>query len=137
MELVKLVRFDQSDQGTFGKVVYKGHVRYTLELPWRDNKSNISCFPPGTYKVVWTPSNRFKRYMYEVVGVPNRAGIRIHSSNLAGDTQKGYKAQLQGCIALGERIGYIGKQKALLVSKPAVSHLELIMEGKPFMLEVL
>jgi hypothetical protein len=75
--------------------------------------------------------------MYEVVGVPRRGGIRIHSANFMGDQALGYKVQLQGCIALGEKLGYIGTQKAILISKPAVSHFELIMGGKPFTLEVL
>jgi len=137
MEKIRLVRFDLSDQGTFGKIYYPGHVRFTGELPDRNNQSNISCIPYGSYLVKWTLSPRLKRYTYEIQGVPNRGGIRIHSSNLMGDSTKGYIAQLLGCVSIGERLGYINKQKALLLSKPAVSNLELIMAKQPFMLEIL
>lgn len=137
METVRLVRFDKSDQGTFGKIYYPGHVRYTGELPDRNNQNNSSCIPPGKYKVLWTLSPRLHKYTYEVVGVPRRGGIRIHSSNLMGDMALGYAAQLRGCISLGEKLGMMRGQKALLVSRPAVSNLELVMQKKPFILEII
>lgn len=136
MERVQLIRHDASDQGTFGQISYKGFVRFTGELPDRDNQSNISCIPKGTYKVKWTKSPRLKRYTYEVVDVPNRGGIRFHSSNLMGDASKGYKVQLQGCISLGEKLGYIDKQKAILLSRQAIRHFELIMNKESFILEI-
>ncbi len=136
METVHLIRFDKSDQGVFGKIYYKGHTRFTGELPDRNNQSNISCIPSGTYMVKWTRSPRFKRYMYEVVKVPGRGGIRMHSANLMGDASLGYKVQLLGCIALGERLGYINKQKAVLVSRPAMTHFEIAMGKRPFLLEI-
>ncbi len=137
MNKVILTRLDQSDQGTFGKLVYAGHTRFTGELPDRDNKNNISCIPKGIYKVLWTKSPRMKKFTYEVVGVPGRGGIRFHSANLMGDESKGFKVQLQGCISLGEKLGYINGQKAILVSRPAVGHFEFIMDMKPFILEII
>jgi len=74
--------------------------------------------------------------MYLVNGVKDRAGIRIHSANLMGDDTKGYKRQLNGCIALGERLGSIDKQKALLLSAPAIRHFETLLNGEPFELEI-
>jgi hypothetical protein len=136
METVRLVRFDGSDQGTFGKIYYPDHIRFTGELPDRNNQNNISCIPKGIYKVLWTLSPRLKKFTYEVQGVPKRGGIRIHSSNLMGDSSLGYVAQLLGCISIGEQLGYIKKQKALLISKPAVDNFILIMQKLPFMLEI-
>lgn len=135
--LVRLFRFDKSDQGTFGKIFYDRFSRFTGELPDRDNQSNISCIPAGKYTVKWTRSTRMKKYTYEVLGVKGRGGIRIHSSNLMGDKSLGYKAQLLGCISLGEKLGFIQNQKALLVSRPAVSHFEQIMGHNPFILEII
>lgn len=66
----------------------------TLELPWKENAQSISCFAPGKYWCKHTMSPSFKIKTYEVTGVPNRAGIRIHSAN--------YVSQLRGCIALGD-----------------------------------
>lgn len=136
MKTVTLVRFESSDQGTFGRVYVEGHSFYTLELPWRDNRNDFSCIPAGTYECRMTRSPRFKKDLYEIFGVKGRFAIRIHSANLAGDTKKGFKSQLNGCIALGEKIGTLEKQKAIFVSKPAVSSFEKLMNHEPFILEV-
>jgi hypothetical protein len=72
----------------------------TLELAWKNNESNISCIPVGNYLCKWTRSNRLSKlaghdvFTYEVLGVPGRAGIRIHSAN--------YFFQLLGCISMGD-----------------------------------
>lgn len=133
---VSLVRFDKSDQGVFGRLTYENFKCYTGELPDRNNANNFSCIPLGIYKVIWYTSPRLRKKTYRLIDVPGRGGILIHSANLMGDATKGYKVQLLGCIALGERLGYINKQKAILVSRPAVRRLEDIFAGKPFMLEV-
>jgi hypothetical protein len=53
-----------------------------------------------------------------------------------GDSAKGFRAQLNGCIALGERLGWLGGQKAVLLSAPAVRRLEAYFCGKSFTLEI-
>lgn len=137
---VLLVRTESTDQGTFGTLMVssRGIVFqcFTGELPWRDNAGSISCIPIGTYNVTWGLSPRLKKYTYRIEGVPKRSGVLIHSANLMGDMDKGYMTQLKGCIALGERRGYIDKQKAILVSKPCVSRFESIMGPSPFKLEI-
>lgn len=132
-----LTRFDTGDQGTFGKMSFGSHVEFTGELPDNDNLPNFSCIPEGTYQVDWTYSPAFKRMMYLVRNVKGRSGIRIHSANLMGDTRKGYRSHLYGCIALGERLGTLSGQKALLVSRPAISTLERWGAGQTFELEIL
>lgn len=74
--------------------------------------------------------------MYIVCGVPDRVGIRIHSANLMGDAKCGMRCQLNGCIALGEGLGLIEGQKALLLSKPAIRKFEFYMAKRDFTLEV-
>lgn len=134
---VFITRLESGDQGTFGKLIYQNKEWYTLELPWRENKSNISCIPKGKYTVSWTYSPKFKRKMYLVVAVPNRSGIRIHSANYAGDESKGYKKHLYGCIALGKRKGILEGQKAILVSRPAIREFEKLMKEDTFKLEII
>jgi len=133
---VRLQRLESSDEGTFGVIKINKLILFTGELPRRENRSNISCIPAGIYKCRWTYSNRFKRKMFLVDGVPDRAGIRIHAANLMGDVTLGYKAQLNGCIALGEKLGSIDGQKAVLLSVPAIRKFEKLMGGKPFELEI-
>jgi hypothetical protein len=66
--------------------------------------------------------------MYLVEEVKDRSGIRIHPANLT--------SQLNGCIALGEKLGTLNGKKAVLLSQPAVRKLETFMKGKSFILEL-
>lgn len=134
---VILRRIETSDHGTFGILSFPGFSCFSGELPDRGNKPNTSCIPKGTYKAVWSHSPRFKRNMYLVLNVAQRAGIRIHAANFMGDDSKGFKRQLNGCVALGERLGSIEGQKALLLSKPAIRRFETLMNGRDFELEII
>lgn len=136
MNRVVLSRFETGDQGTFGKVFAPNLSLFSGELPDRDNKPNISCIPAKAYSCRWTYSPRFQRFMYLVEDVPERTGVREHSANLMGDKALGFKAQLNGCIAFGERLGWIDKQKAVLLSAPAMRRFEKQMNYKEFILEI-
>ena len=54
-----------------------------------------TCIPNGTYTIVLSYSNRFKRVLPELLDVPHFLGIRIHSGNSSKDTE--------GCIILGTK----------------------------------
>lgn len=86
--------------------------------------------------VVWAWSPRLRRFTYRLLSVPRRSGILKHSANFMGDVSMGFRAQLNGCIALGERIGVMDGQRALLVSAPAVRRFESLMAGRSFELEI-
>ena len=49
-----------------------------------------TAIPSGSYECVYTYSNRFKKMLPLLKGVPGFDGIRIHSGNSAKDTE--------GCI---------------------------------------
>lgn len=133
-----LQRHESGDQGTFGEFFVRGLGRlcYTGELPWRGNAPSISCLPPGAVRTQLTYSPRFGRPLYLLAPTDPRTGIRIHPANLAGDALKGWHSQLNGCIALGERLGWIDGQKAVLVSVSAVRRVEQYFGGRPFLLEI-
>lgn len=137
MRVAHLIRVSDGDQGSIGIMhTPLGWRSYAIELPWRDNARNVSRIPAGEYPVQWSMSPRFKREMYLVQGVPGRSGIRIHPGNLAGDKTKGYRTHFAGCIGLGQRVGRLKGQKAILTSAPAVLAFEDHMERQPFTLVI-
>ncbi|GHT39308.1 hypothetical protein AGMMS49593_09960 [Endomicrobiia bacterium] len=52
-----------------------GYICDTLE-----NANHL--VPAGTYQIVLNYSPRFNGYLPEIIGIPNRAGIRIHEGNV-------------------------------------------------------
>lgn len=100
MKTAVLLRKRTGDSGTFGELEIDGEKFKTGELPWRDNARGKSCVPAGEYLVEWDPSPKYG-FKYELRDVPGRTVILIHSANFMGDEDKGLKAEVDGCIALG------------------------------------
>lgn len=103
MELT-LVRFEFTDKSTIGKLAVSGVFEcYTLEDTCREpvpgmwekemKIPGLTAIPYGKYRVVISLSNRFKKLLPEVLGVPNYEGVRIHTGNKPADTE--------GCILPG------------------------------------
>lgn len=135
-----LKRSPSTDQGTFGVLTFGADVVHTLELPWRDNMRQKSCIPHGVYLCALVKSPRFGR-VYGLQDVPGRSHVLIHSANFAGDVDKGWTTQLQGCIAPALRVGQMRNnagvmQAAGLVSRPALARLMEWADGQPFELEI-
>lgn len=82
-----------SPEGTLGLLYNESGdlLSFTIELPWRDNKTRISCIPEGTYKLTKRYSQKFKHHIL-LNDVPNRSLILIHPANDASE-------ELEGCIA--------------------------------------
>ena len=132
---VELRRERMSDHGTEGLLIAPGFSCYTLELPWRENISNISCIPIGDYKCELRRSPRMG-LTYWIKKVPKREFILIHSGNFAGDVEKGWKSHVNGCILLGLQMGVIQGQRAILNSKIAVRRFMETMGGEKFTLRI-
>jgi len=140
MRRITLTRLETSDHGTFGTFVvpngdYLEHF-YSGELPDRENRTGVSSIPVGVYKVRQVDWIQKNKKVYVLEGVKGRTGILIHSANYMGDKTKGLKWQLEGCIALGERLGVMEKQKALLMSVTAIRRFEALLNGESFELEI-
>lgn len=136
MKVLTLRRREMSDQGTFGVMMLDGKVVHTLELPWKDNKSNISCIPAGEYEIVFVYSPAFKRKLYRLLDVKGRSGILVHSANYAGDRSKGFRSDLLGCIALGNGRSVLNGQKAIISSGDAVRRFEKFLGGEKAKLRI-
>ena len=67
----------------------------TLELPWLDNRRNISCIPEGEYTVLRRAGHEKRKYThFHVQDVPGRSWILIHTGN--------FNFHVQGCILVGK-----------------------------------
>lgn len=107
-----------------------GTVLKTLEPPWLNNASNVSCIPAGTYVCKWierSASGKYRR-CWHVTNVQGRAGILIHAGNRLAHTL--------GCILPGLRHGRLGGHTAVLSSSAALNELRGQFEGEDFLLYV-
>ena len=78
--------------GTNGSIFLNGKILcYSIELPWHNNQSRISCVPEGIYELVKRYSPTHKWHL-QLNNVPNRQLILIHAANYA-------IKELKGCIA--------------------------------------
>ncbi|WP_419783632.1 DUF5675 family protein [Maridesulfovibrio sp.] len=110
MKQVKLVRIEQGNEATLGVFVVDGEVIcWSLEEPWRENKTGVSCIPEGCYplKLEFSPSKG--RELWTVKEVPERSYVRIHTGNTVDDTE--------GCPLTGSSPGYLGGKRAVLGSR--------------------
>ena len=104
---------------------------YTLEDKVRDVKVyGETAIPYGTYDVVITMSNRFKKRLPLLLNVPNFEGIRIHSGNTDKNTE--------GCVLVGMENGddgYLGDSRTAM--RKVMSELELALKhGERVTIEV-
>lgn len=120
MQIAVINRANTGDHGTFGKLWTPGFSMFTAEPPWKDNRPDVSCIPPGVHVCKWHQSPRFGG-VYLVTGVPARSFILTHRGNLAGDIEKGLLTHTHGCILGGKYIGIVRGQKAVCLSRPTVT----------------
>lgn len=99
----------------------------TLELPWLDNKRQVSCIPVGLYLCKPYSSAKYKN-VWELQSVPNRSAILIHSGNTTSD--------IQGCILLGMERGRVTGKPAVLSSKVAINEFRSIVGNNTFWLNI-
>jgi hypothetical protein len=89
---------------TTGRMLVGAQSFFTIELPWDDNKPDVSCVPAGLYELIpydspthgptWRLDNpALNVYGTAFVPAGGRSEIELHSGNWA--------RQLLGCIALG------------------------------------
>lgn len=126
--VVILRRAYETDKVTMGMLDIYGMEHkpiFTLENPWLDNKTDISCIPDGTYTVERYDSPKYPG-IYKVLNVEGRKDILIHWGNWEKDTE--------GCILIGTGAGELNGEPAVTASKKAVKYLRLLLGEEKFTL---
>lgn len=103
--LIEVRRQPSADGCTLGTLYVDGEFEcFTLEdiireIPEKAVESwkvaGETAIPSGTYRIIVTMSTRFKKLLPLLQDVPGFQGVRIHSGNVAADTE--------GCILVGGR----------------------------------
>ena len=125
-----LTRFCYSEEmGALGILEGPNFICKTIEDPWKNNEPNKSCIPEGVYLAKRTSrpkhGNTFvlinedlKIAEYPKLGM--RDSCLIHTANTILD--------VEGCIGLGEKLGCLGSQWAVLDSVSAVRRFMQFMD---------
>jgi len=121
-----LTRFCYAPHATFGQIRFgDGLTIYTVEKPWQDNEPFLSCIPEGTYRCTWQPTTTsvpasFNGHTWYVEGGNGLVGLNLgvrtriawHKGNTSDD--------VQGCIAVGQRLGTVSGKWAVVGSQDAL-----------------
>lgn len=93
---IKLVRTTETDLSTISDLYLNSDkIGYALELPWRDNKENVSRIPKGNY-TAFIRKKETSKWAYDCIqlqSVLGRTVVQIHRGNIPGETD--------GCILPG------------------------------------
>lgn len=126
---LKLKRTQHLPNATLGTLTIDGVKTdpiYTLENPKRKTDKD-NRIPAGTYKCKPYSGTKYKD-VYIVENVPNRSAILFHWGNTSKDTE--------GCLLLGNRIGKIGSEPAVLDSKQCFARFRSLIGKNEFTLVV-
>lgn len=129
MKELKLKRIQHLDNATIGTLTISDTITdpiYTLENPLRETDKD-NRIPAGTY--ICKPYSGTKyQDVYIVENVPNRSAILIHWGNTEKDTL--------GCILIGNKIGKIGIEPAILQSKKCFERFRSLIGKEDFTLTI-
>ena len=116
--MLTLIRDQRIDAPSRGVLLGAGDPIETLELPWRENATSISCVPAGRY-VLQPHVSPSQGPCLHVSDTTPRTHILVHAGNTRRDTR--------GCILVGERRGTLRvrdvTEDAVLLSRIALRRL--------------
>jgi hypothetical protein len=126
-----LIRNDVTRDAVRGVLVVGDRMFQTLERPWANNQSNISCVPAGIYETRYFPKSSSGKYkkVYWLQDVPGRFGVLIHAGNIPAHTK--------GCILIGKRRGVLAGGPAVLNSRTALGEFRELVGRESFHLNII
>jgi len=139
---IKIQRKVFTDKSTIGELFINGvFYCYTLEdvdrgLKQSDSeaeilkkkKYGITAIPTGIYNVVLSFSNRFKKYLPEILNVKGYTGVRIHSGNTDVDSH--------GCPLVGLKKGKDAIMESRLAMDGFMKQLKAVEKKEKIELEI-
>lgn len=122
LKLFTIKRTTYNDEGTWGIFEYNYRpFAVSGELPWHDNKQEISCIPPGCY-TAQVQNHSQKGMVLRLMDVPGRDGVLVHVGNIP-------KHDSLGCILIGESFEPIDDMQAVTNSGKARNELLSLIAG--------
>ena len=103
--MIKIERWYQKDC-TLGRLYCGDFQCWTLELPFLDNKTNVSCIYPASGYVGRKHVSPKNGDVIAIDNVMDRTHIQVHSGN--------YTSQIQGCILVGDSIKFLNDSPFLV-----------------------
>jgi hypothetical protein len=101
----------------FGELIIETANHGTLKFSTVENTNKK--IQAGTYNMRWSLSPKFKTKTLEIMGVPDRYGIRIHPCN------RGY--DVEGCIGIGIYNEYEGIPVQIWNSRQSTEIVESLL----------
>lgn len=119
--ILELIRLEEDARyGTFGVLkINKQIFCVTLEPSDLENLKAQSSIPAQQYMCRRRSTPTYPN-TFEVLAVPGRTNILFHAGNLIGDTA--------GCILLGEHIGKLREDRAVLNSGKTFAAFMLLLD---------
>lgn len=132
-----LKRDEHHVYGTFGTLTVRNEIFQTIEQPWRGvsddgvtkypfGQPSKSCVPVGEYKLVMRRSPRYG-LAWHLVG----DGVTLENNNRGRFACLFHPAnwpyQLQGCVGLGSRRGFVMSRYGVEGSKFALNKFERLL----------
>jgi len=127
--MFEIKRLERGRNASIGVLMHEGSIFCnTIERPENGNEPNISAIPCGLYKCKrYSSAKHSNTFILE--DVYGRSYILFHIANTVDD--------LEGCIGVGERVGYLNGKRAVLDSTKAFNRfLEATKNLDSFMLRV-
>ena len=78
-------------EGTNGEIRNNRDHASSIELPWLNNKQQVSCIPEGKYQLIIRFSHRFQWHL-QLKNVKDRGLILIHPANDAKRIKRLYRS---------------------------------------------
>jgi hypothetical protein len=101
----------------FGELIIETMNHGTLKFSTVENTNK--AIQQGTYDMRWSLSPKFKTKTLEIMGVPNRYGIRVHPANRGHD--------VEGCIGVGIYNEYEGIPVQIWNSRQSTEIVESLL----------